>query len=67
MFEGSYPPGVTGEMIDHYFGLDNKRRCDNCRHYDGECCTYRERFDSKDSDDYCDHYDYFKEWESIEE
>ena len=38
MFEGSYPPGVTGKMIDQHFP-DMKECCGICRHYDGEYCT----------------------------
>lgn len=66
MFEGSYPPGVTGKMIDHYAGEDYVCRCENCFHYDGGYCTkdwnnmdddymIPER-DEKDPDDYCDDY-----------
>lgn len=69
MFEGAYPPGVTGKMIDDYFeGLDSQC-CGNCIHYDFryEACTltwdnlnsdyYNPNTDDRAEDDYCD------EWE----
>ena len=65
MFEGAYPPGVTGKMIDALEG--DGRCCDNCRYYNGDCCTrewnnaeedYKvtER-DERDPEDYCDEYE----------
>lgn len=36
MFEGAYPPGVTGKMID---ALETHECCGNCRYFDGEYCT----------------------------
>lgn len=39
MFDGAYPPGVEGWMIDRYFGEDEDgeyRACENCQHYQ-EC------------------------------
>ena len=35
MFDGAYPPGVTGAMIDR---LDIPDCCGNCRLYDGDHC-----------------------------
>lgn len=68
MFEGSYPPGVTGKMIDEYFEGDG-RCCENCFHYNGEYCMkewnnadddYRlEERDAREPDEFCDDY----EWE----
>ena len=67
MFDGAYPPGVTGKMIDDYFeGLDSMC-CGNCSYYDGTYCMKEwnnmdrdycvpDR-DEKDEDDYC------KDWE----
>ena len=66
MFEGAYPPGVTGAMIDK---LENKPCCGNCMHYDFryEACTltwnnldsdyYNPNTDDRAEDDCCD------EWE----
>lgn len=66
MFEGAYPPGVTGKMIDD---LENECCCGNCIHYDfkREACTlawnnldpdyYNPNTDDRHEDDYCD------EWE----
>jgi hypothetical protein len=63
MFDGGYPPGVTGEMIDDYF-RDNERCCETCREYDGDRCMkewndldpayYVPGRDDKDPTDYCD-------------
>ena len=39
MFEGAYPPGVNGRMIDEYFGdCEPDRCCDNCRYYEERTC-----------------------------
>ena len=66
MFDGAYPPGVTGKMIDE---LENPCCCGNCSHYNGAYCTagwnnmdedYKTEQDAKDPDDYCD------DWESDE-
>ena len=42
MFDGNYPPGVTGRMIDDYFAdLDEAippRSCENCRFYFNGTC-----------------------------
>ena len=68
MFDGAYPPGVTGAMIDHYAGEDNKRRCENCLYFDGTYCIREwnnadedylisER-DEREPDDYCDDYEW---------
>ena len=35
MFEGAYPPGVTGKMID---ALDVRQCCGSCIYFDGEYC-----------------------------
>ena len=78
MFEGAYPPGVTGKMIDDYFGENDKRCCWNCTAYNGEYCTkewddYDESYkveerDLKDPDDFCDDWDLNEEyWEDDEE
>lgn len=41
MFDGSYPPGVTGEMLDAYFGDDEPdRNCRNCMFYEERTCGY---------------------------
>lgn len=64
LFEGSYPPGVTGKMIDY---LDDGRCCDNCRYYNGDYCirewnnadeSYKltER-DARKPEDYCDYWE----------
>ena len=64
MFDGDYPPGVTGKMIDR---LDDPRCCDNCTHYDGTYCTKEwnnldedylitER-DKKNWNDFCDDWE----------
>ena len=64
MFEGAYPPGVTGRMID---ALENGRCCGYCRYYNGDCCMrewnnadedYKvpER-DERDPMDYCDDFE----------
>lgn len=64
MFDGAYPPGVTGAMIDK---LENRCCCENCRFYNGNYCTKEwnnadEEYcvparDEKDSDDYCEDWD----------
>lgn len=68
MFDGSYPTGVTGKMIDDLEGR-NIQCCGNCIHYDfrREACTltwnnldsdyYCSETDDRAEDDYCD------EWE----
>lgn len=64
MFEGAYPPGVTGKMID---ALENPYCYDNCRLYNGEYCirewnnadeSYKltER-DARHPDDSCDNWE----------
>lgn len=67
MFDGAYPPGVTGKMIDDYFeGLDGEC-CGNCSHFNGTYCT--KEWNNMDSD-YCipdrdehDEDDYCDDWE----
>lgn len=66
MFDGDYPPGVTGEMIDN---LEVKRCCGTCIHFDfnKEACTlswnnldpdyYNPNTDDRDEDDCCDEYE----------
>lgn len=65
MFDGAYPPGVTGKMIDD---LENKRCCGNCINYSDrkEACmlewnnldpAYYNPTHDRSEDDYCD------EWE----
>ena len=67
MFEGSYPPGVTGQMIDQYFGADIPECCGTCFYYDGTYCMkdwnnldrdycIPDR-DEKEESDYCDDYE----------
>lgn len=68
MFDGAYPPGVTGKMIDD---LEHGCCCGNCRYYNGTACTagwnnaeegyYNPELDNRDPDDYCD------DWEGEEE
>jgi len=66
--DGSYPPGVSGWMIDDYFeGLDNEPCCDNCREYDGDRCMkhwnnldpayYIPERDDKEPCDYCEDWE----------
>lgn len=69
--DGSYPPGVTGDMIDEYFGegkyaKDEDYCCGNCIHYSGIYCTknwnnldeaYKTDEDEKEPEDYCDDYE----------
>lgn len=69
MFDGDYPPGVTGKMIDDYFEGNSKECCGTCIHYDfkREACTltwnnmdpdyYNPNTDDRDEDDYCDEYE----------
>lgn len=44
MFDGSYPPGVSGWMIDAYFdSIDPEeppRMCENCTFYEERTCGY---------------------------
>ena len=65
LFEGAYPPGVTGRMIDALEG--DGRCCANCRYFNGDYCTREwnnaeedymvpER-DMKDDGDCCDEYE----------
>jgi len=40
MFDGAYPPGVTGDMIDRLEdGVDVEECCKNCIHYDASWCA----------------------------
>jgi hypothetical protein len=39
VFEGAYPPGVTGKMIDDFYGANVDPCCGNCIHFDGDYCT----------------------------
>ena len=70
--DGSYPPGITGKMVDDYFGDgDAWQCCGNCWHYDGDRCTklwnnhdedyYLPERDDKDPQDICDDYEYNEE------
>ena len=44
MFEGAYPPGVTGKMIDDYFhDRDLDRCCENCENYFNGTCNLADR------------------------
>ena len=36
MFDGAYPPGVTGKMIDE---LEEPQYCGSCKYFDGNYCT----------------------------
>ena len=47
MFDGAYPPGVTGKMID---ALEQKQCCGTCMFYNGNYCTIE--WNNIDSD-YC--------------
>lgn len=42
MFEGAYPPGVEGWMLDQYFGdgdyEEPDRYCENCMYYEEKTC-----------------------------
>ena len=39
MFDGAYPPGVTGKMIDDFFDpVEPPRNCENCSFYDLHTC-----------------------------
>ena len=41
MFDGAYPPGVEGWMIDQYFGDgEPDRYCENCMYYEERTCGY---------------------------
>ena len=55
MFEGAYPPGVTGRMIDDYFG-DNRKEavpaCANCIHYDCRYCSCTKEWNNLDESYY---------------
>ena len=65
MFEGCYPPGVTGKMIDD---LEVKECCYTCCHYNGTyCCREWNNLDpdyciperdERKPDDYCDNYEW---------
>ena len=64
MFDGAYPPGVTGAMIDR---LDIPDCCGNCRLYDGDHCMkewnnfdrdyYLPERDDKQPDEWCKDYE----------
>ena len=38
MFDGSYPPGVTGKMIDGLDPVEPPRFCGNCVFYEEKAC-----------------------------
>lgn len=68
MFEGAYPPGVTGKMIDEYFGEGLPDPCcNNCVFYDGDSCErlwnngdpeyYIPERDDREPEDYCDDWE----------
>lgn len=46
MFDGGYPPGVTGRMIDEYFDdvdpAEPPRECSNCEYWFNGSCTLAE-------------------------
>lgn len=71
MFDGAYPPGVTGKMID---SLENECCCENCNNYFHGTCDIAERpftaeqieemsdeeyagLVERDPDDYCDSWE----------
>ena len=49
MFDGAYPPGVEGWMLD-LLEADVKECCGSCMHYNGTYCT--KEWNNMDSD-YC--------------
>ena len=73
MFEGAYPPGVTGKMIDDAFGTGiEKECCGTCVEFDGDYCM---KFwnnmdrdycvpcrDRKDPGDWCEDYEEMEDW-----
>ena len=40
MFEGAYPPGVQGWMIDNIDPVEPPRNCENCTFYEHSRCGY---------------------------
>lgn len=41
MFDGAYPPGVTGRMIDEYFdSAEPPEECQYCTFYEERTCGY---------------------------
>ena len=64
MYDGAYPPGVTGKMID---ALEVQECCGTCRLYDGDYCTARwnnadrdyliPARDERKPTDYCEDYE----------
>lgn len=41
MFDGAYPPGVTGKMIDEFYDpVEPPRNCGNCMFYEERTCGY---------------------------
>lgn len=74
MFEGAYPPGVTGADIDRYFGDDIPDMyipddcCEYCNEYDGSHCMkrwnnldksyYNPDLDDKEPEDCCEDYEW---------
>lgn len=46
MFDGAYPPGVEGWMIDDYFDsidpAEPPRECENCEYWFNGSCTMAE-------------------------
>ena len=40
MFDGAYPPGVEGWMLDYLDPAEPPRNCENCMYYEERTCGY---------------------------
>ena len=76
MFDGAYPPGVTGEMIDRLEGRgEPEPACKHCIFFDFryEACNrewnnldesyYIPDRDDRDENDSCEHYEFDQDYE----
>ena len=54
MFDGAYPPGVTGKLVDQAFGTDInvEEGCWNCIHYNGSWCACTKEWNNMDESNY---------------